>query len=195
MALETVAVIETTGKGIGWLWNNVIKPRMNKRKLDRQKILNKINAIHNELAFNGGSSIKDVIWELKSGIQNINTRLNGIEESQYVSLNLLGISFWISSETGECVYASTNLCKLLGRNESELLGNNWVAWIVVEDRERIFKSWEFSIKNKSAFDEYYTFKRADGKKQKVWGLAFHKKNNGLHSGTMGKLEALGEPIN
>lgn len=194
MAMETIAVIETSGRGFTWIWKNVIVPRLNKSKRDRKEMLDKINAIHNEVKFNGGTSIKDAIWDLKLGIQRIDTRLSGIEENQHVAMNLQGIAFWVSNDKGECEYASTNLCKLLGRNESELMGSNWVAWIVPADRDRVFKAWEFSVEHKSAFDEYYTFKKSDGKKQKVWGLAFHKKIAGVHAGTMGKLEGIGEPF-
>ena len=194
MALETVATLEVTGKGVGWLWDKVIKPFFTARKQREKEIFAMINNIHSELRFNGGGTIKDVIGDLKKGMDDIDTKLNGIEENQHVAMNLQGIAFWISNYAGECVYASTNLCKLVGRNEAEMMGNNWVAWIIPDDKERIFESWDFSVENKSAFDEYYTFKRADGKKQKVWGLAFHKKINGIHAGTMGKLEAVGEPF-
>ena len=194
MALETVATIEVTGKGIGWLWNNVIKPRLYKSKLERQEILNKIKDIHSEVKYNGSTSLKDAILRIENQVYTIDTKLNGIQENQHLAMNLQGIAFWVSNEKGECEYVSTNLCKLLGRNESELLGNAWLAWVVQEDKERIFESWKFSVENKSAFDEYYTFRKSDGKKQKVWGLAFHKKIAGIHSGTMGKLEALGDPF-
>lgn len=194
MAVETLATLEVTEKGLTWLWKYIIKPFFYRSKMQRKEMLDKINSIHYELKFNDGGSIKDAIWELKSGMEKIDTRLSGIEENQHVSMNLQGIAFWISNDEGECVYASTNLCKLLGRNESELMGSAWLAWIINEDRQRIFDAWEFSVENKSAFDEYYTFKRSDGKKQKVWGLAFHKKINGIHAGTMGKLEAVGEPF-
>lgn len=190
----TIAIAETTGKGIGWLWKNIIMARITKGKQERRELLEKITAIHEEVKFNGGGSIKDAIWDLKKSIAIVDTKLNGIQENQHVAMNLQGIAFWISSHTGECEYTSTNLCKLLGRNESELLGNAWLAWIIPEDRDRVHDAWIFSVENKSAFDEYYTFKRSDNKKQKVWGLAFHKKIAGVHVGTMGKLEALGEPF-
>lgn len=193
MSIES-AVLDNTGKGIGWLWKNVIKPRIQRGRLERQEMLNKINAIHNEVKFNGGGSIKDAIWRLENSVALVDTKLNGIQENQHVAMNLQGIAFWISSSDGACEYASTNLCKLLGRNESELMGNAWLAWVIPEDRERIHEAWLFSVENNHAFDELYTFKKSDGKKQRVWGLAFHKKISGIHAGTMGKLEAMGEPF-
>ena len=194
MALETIATLETTGKGVSWLWNNMIKPRMNKAKLERKEMLDKINSIHAEVKFNGGGSIKDAVLRIENRVNVIDTKLNGIQENQYVSMNLQGIAFWVSNDKGKCEYASTNLCKLLGRSETEIMGDGWAAYIIPEDRDRVYKEWVFSVEHKSVFDEHYTFKRGDGKKQKVWGLAFHKKISDTHLGTMGKLEAIGEPF-
>ena len=193
MGIETTT-IEVTGKGIGWVWTNVIKPYINKSKIQREEMLHKINLIHNEVKFNGGGSIKDAVLRIESRVAVIDTKLNGIQENQHVAMNLQGIAFWISNDKGDCEYASTSLCKMLGRNESEILESAWVAWIIPEDRERVFNAWHFSVEHKSAFDEQYTFRKSDGKMQKVWGLAFHKKICGIHSGTMGKLEAIGEPF-
>lgn len=193
MGIETSA-IELTGKGIIGFWKNVVKPFLNKRSTERKELLHMVQSVHKELQFNCGTSIKDAIWDVKKQLINIDTKLNGLKEDQHLAMNLQGIAFWVSDENGECVYASTSLCKLLGRNETELLGNAWVGWLIPEDRERIYESWQFSVENKSAFDEYYTFKKSDGKKQKVWGLAFHKKIAGVHAGTMGKLEGVGEPF-
>lgn len=183
--LETV---EVSGKGIAWFWKNIVMAKITKSKRERQEILEKISAIHNEVKFNGGQSLKDAVWGLKKSVENIDTKLNGIQENQHVAMNLQGIAFWISNADGQCEYVSTNLCKLVGRNESEMMGNGWLAWVIPQDRERIHDAWNFSVENKTAFDEIYTFKKSDGSLQKVWGLAFHKKINGVHSGTMGKLE-------
>ena len=200
MALETVAIIETTGKGFSWLWKTLIIPQLNKGKRERREILdkiiaidNKVGVIHKEVSYNGQSSLKDAVLRIENRMDLIDTRLYGIQQEQHVSMNLQGIAFWISNPDGDCVEASINLCKLLGRNETEIMGNAWMAWIIPEDKERVFDAWDFSVKHKSAFDEEYTFKKGDGKKQKVWGLAFHKKVGNIHAGTMGKLEAIGEP--
>ena len=198
MALETIATLETTGKGVSWLWTNMIKPRMNKAKLERKEILDKVNDMHKvmikELSYNGQSSIKDAVLRIENRIDVIDTKISGIQENQYLSMNLQGIAFWVSNEQGKCTYASTNLCKMLGRTESEIMGDGWAAYIIPEDRNRVFKEWVFSVEHRSAFDSHYTFKRSDGKKQKVWGLAFHKKITETHVSTMGKIEAIGEPF-
>ena len=175
----------------GWkVWTSVIKPYNEKRKEEKAKLHQMISNIYGELRFNGGSSIKDAIWELKTSTEKILTRLGDIDEQHRISMNLQGTAFWISDENGGCTYASPALCRLTGHSEADILGNNWVSWVL--DKEKVFEAWNFSVENRTVFDEVYTFKRADGKYQKVLGLCFHKTVNGEHSGSLGKLEPVGE---
>lgn len=184
----------STGAGLLWgAWKKVIKPYLDKRKKEKQKYFDMVEAIHAELKFNGGSSIKDAVLRLERGQSEILYKLADIEESQKLALNINGTAFWYSNVAGECEYVSPGLENLIHRGSSEMLGNMWVSWIIPEDKERIFEAWQFSVENKTVFDEQYTYKRADGLHQKVWGLAFHKTVHGEHSGTLGKLEAIGEP--
>lgn len=184
----------STGAGLLWgAWKKVIRPYLEKRKKEKRKLFDMVEAMHAELKFNGGSSIKDAVLRLEKGQSEILYKLADIEESQKLALNINGTAFWYSDVNGECRYVSPGLEKLIHRGGNEMLGNMWVSWIVPEDKERIFEAWQFSVENKTVFDENYTYKRADGLHQKVWGLAFHKTVHGKHSGTLGKLEAIGEP--
>lgn len=189
MEYELIGAVATVGGTAYAGWAKLINPYLRKERKKKNEMLEKINSIHGELKFNGGSSLKDAIFDLKDTTQKINFRLGAIEENIRVSMNLQGVAFWSSNQDGECVYASPALCKIMGRTESEILGNNWVAWIVAEDKERVFNAWKFSVENKTPFDEIYTYHRSDGTEIKVWGLAFHKIGiDGSHLGTLGKLE-------
>ena len=175
-------------------WVKVAKPYLNKRKDKKNELYVMINNIHNELKTNGGSSVKDAILRLETGQHKIIARLDGIDESQKISLNLQGTAFWISDEDGGCSYASPGLCKITGHSESDILGNKWIGWVIPAERERLFEAWLFSVENRTVFDEIYTFKRSDGLYQKVWGLCFHKTVNDNHAGSLGKIDAIGEPF-
>lgn len=172
------------------IYVKIVKPAITKQKqLEREK-LKMIRDIHNELRFNGGGSVKDAIFDLKETTKRINYRLGEIEENQKIAMNLQGLAFWNSNAEGECIYASPALCKIMGRSESEIKGNNWAAWLVFDDKKRIYDAWQFSVKTGSPFDEIYTFQKPDGEEVKVWGLAFHKRIDGEHLGTLGKLVEL-----
>jgi len=181
-----VGITISIGTVLWGIYKKKIQPYIKAKKDKRDEVHSMIGNIHKELTFNGGSSIKDAVVRIE-------TRLGNIEENHKLSLNIQKIPFWYSNEDGECVYASPELVRVVGHSESDILGNGWAGWIIPEHRERIYDAWEFSVVNSSVFDEYYTFKRADGKRQNVYGLAFHKIVDGIHSGTMGKLEAIGNP--
>jgi len=173
------------------LINPILKKEKDRKDIDRKKLAD----IHSELRFNGGGSIKDAIFDLKKTTQNINFRLDGIEENQKLSMNLQGIAYWVSDNDGKCIYVSPALCKLLGRSESDIVGNNWMAILHPDDKKRIVEAWEFSIENKTPFDEIYSLKTSRNEWVKVWGVAFHKTAaTNIFGGTLGKLTAVEHPV-
>lgn len=203
-----MATLETAEKIVGLLiglgtigtaaYLKIIKPMRLVAKNKRQEVYNMVHAIHKELNYNGGSSIKDAVARLEKTNVQILTRLGELEESQKVVLNIQGQAFWLSDNQGETNYVSPALCKVYGHGESDIMGNGWVSWIIDDgenDRESIFAKWNFSVENRTVFDERYTVKRSDGLKQKVMSLCFHKVVNNAHAGSIGKVEPIGEPFN
>lgn len=191
---EVAGGVTAAGSGLWGFWIKILKPYFERRKKKQNEIYTMIQNIHSELRFNGGSSIKDAVLRLEQGQNTILYKLEDIEESQKISLNINKVAFWYSDANGSCTYASPGLERILGWGSNDILGNKWLAWIIPEDKERVFDAWRFSVENGFVFDEEYTFKKPDGKHQKVWGLAFHKTTSIGHSGTLGKLEPIGEPF-
>lgn len=192
--VEAILGIIGGAGSIGWgVWKKGIQPVIKKEKKKKEEFYRKMDEMHTELRFNGGSSLKDAVFNIRDKVTVIEDRLDGIEDNQKLSMNLQGIAFWVSDENGECTYASPGLCKVMGRSESEIMGSNWMGWLHPDDKEKIVHAWEFAIKNKAPFDEIYSFKKANGKWQKVWGQAFPKiaKNN-TFGGILGKLVAIEE---
>lgn len=185
--------------GSKYVYKKVIVPHIQSTRNAKMALATEISGIRTyvenihatvdkELNFNGSGSLKDAVLRLEKGQVRINTRLDVITETQHTCMNLQRIAYWKADEDGEFVYASQSLCEIMGRNESELLGNNWVAWIIEDDKKRIFEAWKFSVENESPFDEIFTVKRKDGKRQRVAALAFQS------SETMGRLNKIDEPF-
>lgn len=176
-------------------WTKVVRPYMRRSKAKKQEYFDKLNEIHQELRFNGGSSIKDAIFELKNTTKNIELRLDAIDENQKLVMNLQGICYWVSDSSGAFVYVSPALCKLMGRSESEILGNNWMAWIHPADKENVVDSWNFSVENQSPFDEIFTIKKPGSEWIKVWSVAFPKAaKNSTFGGVLGKMALIEESV-
>lgn len=205
--------IEITGLILGGgitgfftVWKNIMHPIIKKRK-DRKKAekarqeaieaeyRKKIDDIHIEMQVDGNGSLKTAIFNLRDATERIEFRLEGIEESQKVSMNLQGLAYWVSGVDGDWAYVSPNLCKLVGRSESEMLHNNWKSWIRTDDKDKVISAWEFSTENKTTFDEVYHIKKADGKFIKVWATAFHKRTSSNSGGSLGKMLLMEEHTN
>lgn len=186
MTIETghiLTAIGLLGGGIGWGWVQVIKPAMKEARDKKKKLYDMVAKIHHEINFNNGGSIKDAVFRIES-------RIARLEDNQRIVMNVQNVAFWESDENGFVTYASPALCKLVGRSESEIMGNNWVSCIEPTEKESVFEAWRFSVENNTPFDEEYNYRKEDGKLIKVWGLAFHKIDNGKLIGSLGKLEAV-----
>jgi len=195
MAIEAViGVVTTAGGGLWAAWVKAIKPYLRSQKIKQAERDKKLTEIRDELKYNGGTSLKDMVLKIDTKTSRMELRLDGLEDNQKLAMNLQGLAFWESNDAGECTYVSPGLCKIMGRSESEIIGSGWLGWLHPDDKNRISEAWEYSIRNKSAFDEIYTFKRADGKWQKVWGVAFPRiSRSHTFEGILGKLVAIEEP--
>lgn len=193
-ATEIIAFI-TAGGGLLWSgYKWLLKPQIKKAKEKKREYLKKIEDIHAELKFNGGTSIKDAVFKIQDNVSKIVIRMDAMEENQRLSMNLQGIAYWESDDSGLFAYASPGLCKMVGRSESELTGNNWMAWIHQEDKERVLEAWAHSVAHKTAFDEQFRFKMGDGRWVRVWGVAFPRViSQKRFGGKMGKLVQMEKP--
>ena len=150
-------------------------------------VIETVNIIKKQVMPNGGGSITDSLKRIEKKFDEVDAKFDSIEENNRIFYNMQGISFWISDANGETTYVSPNLCKMIERSESELLGNQWISCLIKNDEHRISSEWKRSIAEQRPFDEVYKFKGQD-EDILVHGLAFHKKSkNGEYKGTIGTL--------
>lgn len=205
--LGIIISIITILSTVGILWKKVIKPAILRRKKvvesriqnseRMQDALSKLDRVLKEVLPNGGSSLRDSINRVEKNIKLIESNVNvigdkvdSLEDTHRISLNMQQIAFWISGKQGEITYASPSMCKLVKRVESEMLGNGWISCISHEDTRRISEAWENSVIENRTFDEIYTFTSGENS-IKVHGIAFHKKNlKGEYVGSYGTLTKL-----
>lgn len=152
-----------------------------------------IKNIAEEFKPNGGNSFKDGQMRIENSISDLVYATNDIKENQKAFFDIMELPYWLSDDKGQCIYASQTLCDTMGRTLQEILGNNWVTWLH-PDSKNVFDDYMDSISEKRIFKEDYTFKRRDGKWQRVSGYAQHKFNNGRYIGSVGKLSKIGEPF-
>ena len=145
----------------------------------------KIQIIAQEFRPNGGSTLRDAI-------NRIETKVSIQQQTTTAIIKSFPIGTWISDEHGRCIDVNNNLCRITGRTEGEIKGNNWSNWII--EKEEVQEEWERCVLHDSNFDMDYTFIRTDRLKQKVHGFAQRLKNEkGELIGFLGTLEPLGSP--
>lgn len=192
--IETFLAIIISAGTISWAtWKYYLHPRSKKihaEKIALENLINFLPVLQNiasEFKPNGGSTFKD-------GLMRIEQALFDIQESQRAFFDVQELAYWVSDESGECVYASKTLCEIMGRTSDEIKGNNWAAWLHPKDKG-IFKTWNDSVKNNIIFNEDYTYRKSDGYWQDVNGFAVHKirSSDGLYLGSVGRLKKVGDP--
>lgn len=174
--------------GGAWLKRWIIK-RINKwydhfkRNRDQWQLFttHSIDEIKKQVFPNGGNSLYDKVLDIKFG--------------QRVTWEALKVAMWESDKNGKVIYVTPGLCHLIGCNTEDVLNNSWINRVVYDDRERVFKSWQFSIINASEFNETYTYAKDDGNLQTITATAVHNVNDeGKVISSKGWLIKVGEPF-
>jgi len=108
-----------------------------------------------------------------------------LNETIKVILTLQNVAFWFSDKEGRCIYASTGLCKMLGRTESDIEEDNWSVWVTDQYKDRVWEAWESFIGHDKTFSMHYEFLHGiDNSTVKVFGRAFKIKSSGIIIGAL-----------
>lgn len=168
----------------GLIWKFWLKTRLEELK----DLYSRIKVISEEFRPNGGSSLRDAI-------NRIEYRLTVEQQKTMAIIKSLPLGTWISDDHGKCIDLNRSLCRITGRTESELKGDNWSNWIHPDDKQDVWEEWERCVHNTLSFDMSYRFILPDQKIQKVHGVAYQLRDDrGNLVGFLGTLYAIGEPF-
>lgn len=152
----TGAVVGAIGLG----WRKILLPRWRlarKQYYDALATLERVDKrlveVEKQILPNGGGSVTDALRriEVKSDYQHaISLALSNIQE----------IAFWMSDQTGLCIYASDELKRVVGNNA---LGNEWLSGLHPDDVEDVRRAWSQSVRDRRRFREHYRFAHQDGR--------------------------------
>lgn len=145
-----------------------------------------IDAILKELRPNGGSSLKDQISRIENNIELLDIKVASVALAT-------NVGYWKSDSRGHVVEVGRSLCIILGRTESEIIGNNWINIVHPEDRDRVKEEWDSSVADSRNFELVYRMVKSDGSIQKVKGVAYAIVKNYNLIGYFGTLIKEGEP--
>lgn len=120
--------------------------------LDNQN--EKLDHLVSEVKLNGGSSIKDMLNNLVLSVCT--------EEDTRRSMFSSSVAFWEASPDGKFIYVSDKLSEYLGLHPQDAIGHGWVTSILGEDRIRVQRSYQDSVKDQRAFSERFRIHQPSG---------------------------------
>jgi PAS domain S-box-containing protein len=110
----------------------------------------RLKAIVAEFQPNHGSSIRDSLDRIESGVSENKDRIHAIAECGPRAT-------WESNVNGLCTRMSATGLRWLGVQEREILGNGWVAIIWPADRDRVRTEWASSVLDQREFALDYSW--------------------------------------
>lgn len=181
---DWLSLLAPFGLVFGFIWKFWLKKRYD----EGRELYKKINVIAEEFRPNGGSTLRDAI-------NRIEEKVTIQDQKTLAIIKSLPIGTWLSDEKGKCIDLNKTLCKIMGRTESEIKGDNWSNWILPSEKEDVIEEWKRCVLGDLNFDLEYHYVLPTGKVQKVHGIAYRlpDKNNNL-VGFLGTLAAIGDPV-
>lgn len=170
------------GIAIGFLWKIWLKKRFDEVK----DLYSKIQIIAGEFRPNGGSTLRDAI-------NRIEEKISIQEQKTTAIIKSFPVGTWVSDKNGKCIDVNRTLCRIMGRTESEIKGDNWSNWVHPDEKEDVFEEWNRCVHTMSNFDMTYRYILPDGKIQKVHGMAYQlRTEKGELVGFLGTLYAISD---
>ena len=140
--------------GLIVIYKKAVKP-MVKAITSYYKTIEKIDRIFEELTPNGGSSVKDKIDRMDSGLALVQ------QVQQAMAADTKAALFRTDSE-GNCVWVNRTYTRTVGMNMSEILGHGWQNGISQDDRDDVVTEWYKSVEENREFSMNFNFETPDG---------------------------------
>ncbi len=150
------AAISAVISSIILIYKRVVKPLV-KHFSNWYDMMNKVDKIFDELTPNGGTSIKDKIDRMDSGLALVQ------QVQQAMAADTESALFRTDSE-GRCVWVNRTYTRIVGMNLAEVLGHGWQNAIAQEEREIVVAEWYKSVEENREFSMNYNFETPDGVK-------------------------------
>lgn len=181
---EWLGLLAPFGIVFSLLWKFWLK----KRYEEGRDLYGKIQKMAEEFRPNGGSTLRDAI-------NRIEEKVTVNEQKTLAIIKSMPLGSWVSDAKGKMIDLNRSLCKITGRTESELKGDNWSNWVHPSEKEDVFEEWKRCVDNDLNFDMEYKTILSNGKIQKVHSVAYQLRDkDGKLIGFLGTLSPIGEPF-
>lgn len=102
-----------------------------------------------------------VVSKLAETLERIENTLAVIKSSNKAIIASSEIPYYETDALGHCLFVSKAWVELTGISPEEAMGNGWINAVHPDDRDRVFKEWESSIKQDRDFSLEYRVGHGD----------------------------------
>lgn len=155
---------------ITFLNKKLIKPL----KADRVEIKEKMaqysetleehSKVLKQLEFNGGASVKDVIYKINDKLDSTKQHLDSLVAMVKASFEFDSDGIFIADKNGNCYYFNKAYLDITGLNYNEALNFGWTNAIHPKDYEKILASWKTCIEKLSNMELIHSYKNVKTKR-------------------------------
>lgn len=155
---------------IAFLNKKLIKPLRADRVEIKEKMaqysetLEQHSKVLKQLEFNGGASIKDVIFKINDKLDSTKHHLDNLVAMVKASFEFDSDGIFIADKNGNCYYFNKAYLDITGLNYNEALNFGWTNAIHPKDYEKILASWKTCIEKLSNMELLHSYKNVKTKR-------------------------------
>jgi len=121
--------------------------------------IKKMDDAANQLQFNGGSSMKDMVKQTRDSQQVLLNKVSEIKNKQTAMIELNDMAMFENDASGKCISANSAICNLFGTTQNKMLGYGWLNYIKNSDIER--EAFEQAIETDNEITRDYVILHSD----------------------------------
>lgn len=148
---------------LGAFWRYLVKPLWH----GLQELKSILQFIAAELRPNGGSTIRDAVNRMESGIRSANTKIDLVGARQLARHNLEDTGIWETDTNGHFKYVNPAMSRLAGALPADFMGLGWKTLVHPMNRAELGTSWKSAVEDRRDFD--FEFRFVNGVEVRVSG--------------------------
>jgi PAS domain S-box-containing protein len=118
--------------------------------------IKKVDTGLEELSFNGGSKMKDVLFKTAFTVERIAEDMTAVKNRQTAMLELNDAAMFECDKEGYCTSANSALCSLFEATPNQMAGHGWLQFIKDPDKEAA--AWNSAIRSDNEITREYIVK-------------------------------------
>ena len=127
--------------------------------------IKKMDDAAEQLRYNGGSSMRDMVSSTNSLVKGIETNLTTVMHRQEAMRKLSSDAIFECNHDGYCTSANDSLCELFGSDPTRMQGYGWLGYIKDNDVEREY--WESAVQSDNEISREYVIQQGKDRNREI----------------------------